>query len=456
MNRDVNEIIYSKRCNIYYNFHHQEQMKSIDKEIWNIAWPSIVSNITVPLLGLIDVTIVGHLGAATYIGAIAVGSMMFNLIYWVFGFLRMGTSGMTSQAYGANNRVETQLLLFRSLGVGIGISLLLLLLQTPIRQATFSLIHATPEVVSQATTYFHICIWGAPAMLGLYSLTGWFIGMQNSKLPMWIAISQNIVNIATSLCLVYLFKMKVEGVALGTLIAQYAGFIMAIFLYIKYYYKPSDICLLRGKTIWERGALIRFFQVNRDIFLRTLCLVSVTLFFTATGASKGEVILAVNTLLMQLFTLYSYIMDGFAYAGEALAGRYLGEGNRMRLQQSIRHLFAWGGMATLLFTLLYLIGGESFLNLLTNEQSVISASTDYFPWAVAIPIAGMAAFVWDGIYIGCTYTRGMLFSMLCATTIYFLLYFLFSNNLGNHALWLAFISYLLTRGIVQTLLSRRL
>lgn len=431
-------------------------MKSIDKQILAIALPAILSNITVPLLGLVDVTIVGHLGATAYIGAIAVGGMMFNLIYWVFGFLRMGTSGMTSQAYGANNCEETQMLLQRSLGVAMGIAGLLILAQVPIRQLTFAFIQTTPEVASLATTYFHICIWGAPAMLGLYSLTGWFIGMQNSKLPMWIAIGQNVVNIVTSLCLVYLCNMKVEGVALGTLIAQYAGFFMAVWLYVKHYYRHASTIFLPFKAVWKRSGMLRFFQVNRDIFLRTLCLVAVTLFFTSTGASQGEVILAVNTLLMQLFTLYSYIMDGFAFAGEALAGRYLGGGDREGLQQTIRHLFGWGGFATLCFTLLYIIGGEGFLSLLTNDSSVITASADYFPWAVAIPVAGMAAFVWDGIYIGCTYTRGMLLSMLCAATVYFLLYFLLNNSLGNHALWLAFISYLLIRGIVQALLSRRL
>lgn len=430
-------------------------MKIIDRQILHIALPAILSNITVPLLGLVDVAIVGHLGATSYIGAIAVGGMIFNLIYWIFGFLRMGTTGLTSQAYGANNKKEIGLLLQRSLGISFVIAGLFVCLQVPICQVALKLIQPSAEVQSLTTTYFHICIWGAPAMLGLYSLTGWFIGMQNSKIPMWIAICQNIVNIIASLCLVYLCGMKVEGVALGTLIAQYAGFGMAIALLLKHYRKDVNL-LYFTKKLWDKSALTRFFQVNRDIFLRTLCLVSVTLFFTATGAKQGEVILAVNTLLMQLFTLYSYIMDGFAFAGEALAGRYLGEGNRKELQQTIHHLFCWGGAVTLLFTLLYIIGGEGFLGLLTNEQSVITASIEYFPWAIAIPIAGMAAFVWDGIYIGCTYTRGMLLSMLCAATAYFLLYYLLHNSLGNHALWLAFISYLLIRGIAQTLLSHQL
>ena len=231
---------------------------------------------------------------------------------------------------------------------------------------------------------------------------------------------------------------------------------MGVVLLFKQYGKQCGSLLQLDKSVWAKAALMRFFQVNRDIFLRTLCLVAVTLFFTSTGASQGEVILAVNTLLMQLFTLYSYIMDGFAFAGEGLSGRYLGEGNRLGLQQTIRHLFGWGGIVTLLFTLLYIIGGEGFLGLLTNEQSVIAASAEYFPWAIAIPIAGMAAFVWDGIYIGCTYTRGMLLSMLCAATAYFLIYYALCSTLGNHALWLAFICYLLIRGIVQTILTRRL
>ena len=201
-------------------------MKHIDRQILQIALPSIVSNITVPLLGLIDVAIVGHLGSPAYIGAIAVGGMLFNIIYWIFGFLRMGTSGITSQAYGKRDLPEIVRLLMRSVGIGLAVALCLILLQVPIRQAAFLIIHPTAEVREMATLYFHICIWGAPAMLGLYGLTGWFIGMQNSRIPMYIAITQNIVNIIASLCLVYLCGMKVEGVALGTLIAQYAGFLM--------------------------------------------------------------------------------------------------------------------------------------------------------------------------------------------------------------------------------------
>ena len=442
-------------------------MKLRDKQILQIALPSIVSNITVPLLGLIDVAIVGHLGAAAYIGAIAVGGMLFNIIYWIFGFLRMGTSGMTSQAYGKRDLPEVVRLLIRSVGIGMIVACCLLLLQVPIRQAAFLVIHPTEKVRELATLYFHICIWGAPAMLGLYGLSGWYIGMQNSRIPMYIAITQNIVNIIASLSLVYLAGMKVEGVALGTLIAQYAGFLMGITLWMRHYGKLKKYVTVTKYTlritgdgpgagsIWQKEAMIRFFRVNRDIFLRTLCLVAVTLFFTSAGASQGVIILAVNTLLMQLFTLFSYVMDGFAYAGEALSGRYIGARNREAFMDTTRRLFAWGGAMAMFFTLVYALGGSAFLGLLTDDREVIAAADSYFYWALAIPVAGTAAFIWDGIFIGATATREMLLSMAVAAVSFFALYYGLRPLLGNHALWLAFLTYLLMRGLVQTALIRK-
>ena len=494
-------------------------MKPRDRQILQIALPSIVSNITVPLLGLIDVAIVGHLGSPAYIGAIAVGGMLFNIIYWIFGFLRMGTSGMTSQAFGKRDLPEVVRLLLRSVSIGLAVAFCLILLQTPIRQGAFLLIHPTDEVKEMATCYFHICIWGAPAMLGLYGLTGWFIGMQNSRIPMYIAITQNVVNIIASLGLVYLCGMKVEGVALGTLIAQYAGFLMGIVLWMHNYGRLKRFWEIKnyklkikggeGAGIWEKGAMFRFFQVNRDIFLRTLCLVAVTLFFTSAGASQGEIILAVNTLLMQLFTLFSYVMDGFAYAGEALSGRYIGARNReaftdtvrhlfgwgeiilavntllMQLftlfsyvmdgfayagealsgryigarnreafTDTVRHLFGWGAVIAVLFTLVYALGGNAFLGLLTDDKEVIAVADTYFYWALAVPAVGIAAFIWDGIFIGATATRGMLLSMAAAAVSFFILYYGLHPVLANHALWLAFLTYLLMRGVVQTGLSR--
>lgn len=422
-------------------------MSPTSQRILHIAIPSIISNITVPLLGLIDVTIVGHLGSASYIGAIAVGGMLFNMIYWIFGFLRMGTSGLTAQAYGAHDLQEVTRILLRSVGISLMLALALLVLQYPIRLIAFELIDTSDEVQQLATLYFHICIWGAPATLGLYGFSGWFIGMQNSRFPMFIAITQNIVNIAASLLFVFVFGMKVEGVALGTLIAQYAGLFMAYLLWLRYY-RPLRKYLSR-KKLFTRNAMKRLFQVNRDIFLRTLCLVAVTVFFTSTGAAYGDVVLAVNTLLMQLFTLFSYIMDGFAYAGEALTGKYIGAGNKQELHRTIRHLFGWGIALSIAFTLLYGIGGQGFLGLLTNDQSVIVASGDYFYWVLAIPLAGFSAFLLDGICIGTTSTNIMLKAMVIAAGSFFLIYYGLHHTLHNHALWLGFIVYLALRGLVQ-------
>lgn len=422
-------------------------MTRTDRQILHIALPSIVSNITVPLLGLIDVSIVGHLGAASYIGAIAVGGMLFNMIYWLFGFLRMGTGGLTAQAYGRHDLQEVTRILLRSLSISLLLSLALLLLQYPIRNIAFMCMDTSEEVRQLATLYFHICIWGAPATLGLYGFTGWYIGMQNSRFPMFIAITQNIVNIAASLFFVFVLKMKVEGVALGTLVAQYAGLGMACLLWLAYYRPLRKY--LRQKALFDRTKMKRFFQVNRDIFFRTLCLIAVTVFFTSTGAAYGDVVLAVNALLMQLFTLFSYFMDGFAYAGEALTGKYIGAKDNQSLRLTIRHLFKWGIALSLLFTLLYGAGGKSFLGLLTNDTSVISASEEYIYWVLAIPLAGFSAFLLDGICIGATATHLMLRSMLVASASFFLLYYGLHDTLGNHALWMAFIVYLALRGVVQ-------
>ena len=420
----------------------------MNRRILRLAIPSIISNITVPLLGLVDVAIVGHLGAASYIGAIAVGGMLFSMIYWVFGFLRMGTSGLAAQAFGRRNLDEVSLVFVRSLGIGIALGLCLVALQVPILSVAFQWVDTTDEVRRLASLYFSICVWGAPAVLGLYSFSGWFVGMQNSRFPMYIALVQNVVNIVASLAFVFIGKMGVAGVALGTLIAQYAGFLLALLLWMVYYGRLWP--RIRWAVVCEAEAMQAFFKLNRDIFLRTLCLVAVTVFFTSQGAREGEVVLAVNTLLMQLFTLFSYVMDGFAYAAEALTGRYVGAQNGNGLRRLVRVLFTWGAGLAIAFTLVYALGGESFLALLTNEPSVLVASRAYFGWAVAIPVAGVAAFLWDGIFVGATLSREMLRSMWIASASFFLVYFTLHPLLGNHALWIAFLSYLALRGIVQT------
>lgn len=425
-------------------------MTQINRKILHIALPAIVSNITVPLLGLVDVSIVGHLGDTAYIGAIAVGGMIFNVMYWLFGFLRMGTSGITSQSYGRRDLPEVVRLLVRSLGVGWAVAFLMILLQVPLRDFALFIMEPTESVRHYAELYFNILIWGAPATLGLYSFTGWFIGMQNSRLPMAIAITQNVVNIVASLVLVFCLGLKVEGVALGTLVAQYAGLFIAFGAWFSVYGRLRKYFCRIDLFSWSQ--MKGFLSVNRDIFLRTLCLISVMLFFTSAGSWQGETILAVNTLLMQFYMIFSYIMDGFAYAGEAISGKYYGAGNKVGLSAAVRHLFGWGAVMTVAFTLLYIIGGNAFLSLLTDDKIVIAAAGSYFYWAALIPLAGVAAFIWDGIYIGCTKTRGMLISMFFSAITFFAVYYSLRQSMDNHGLWLAFIMYMAMRGFMQTLI----
>lgn len=423
-------------------------MNHRDKQILKIALPAIVTNITVPLLGLVDTAIVGHMGNATYIGAIAVGSMVFNLVYWVFGFLRMGTSGLTAQARGRRDLQEMRSLLVRSQTVAMTIALLILLLQVPLRDVMLWLIGPTDDVRPLAVTYYHIVVWGAPAMLGLYGLSGWFIGMQNTRLPMVISISQNVVNIVASLALVYGLGMKVEGVALGTVVAQYAGLLMAMAMLVRYYRRYITIRLCSLKEF------IPFLRVNSDIFLRTLCLVAVNLYFTSAGARQGATILAVNALLLQLYLLFSYIMDGFAYAGEALCGRFWGARDNKAFREVVGRLFMWGAGMTVLFTTLYVVGGMPFLRLLTDEETVVQAAREYVWWAWLIPVAGVAAFVWDGIFIGITQTRGMLVSAGVASVVFLAGVVWLMPVMGNHGLWLSMLLYLAVRGIVQSVIFR--
>ena len=432
------------------------------KEILSLAIPSIVTNITVPLLGLVDVAIVGHMGDASYIGAIAVGTMMMNVICWLFGFLRMGTSGMTSQAYGRGDSKEAATILFQAIALGAAIGILFVLFQPLLLRLFLFFMRPSDEIRAFASVYFHVCVFGLPAALVMYGLTGWFIGMQDTRTPMTVSIFQNIVNIMTSLLLVYVFGMKVEGVALGTLTAQYSGLLLALYilrrkyashyqlLFSQFTLKPGDY-----SSFSYKHTLNRFFRVNRDIFLRTLFLVAVNAAFTSVGSRQGDVILAVNTLLFQFFTLYSYIMDGFAYAGEAICGKYYGAGNMPSFHACIRRLFAWGVIMTVVYTAAYYFGANDILHVLSNEQTVIDASEPYLLWVALIPVAGMGAFIWDGVFIGITDSRGMLLSCFVAAIVFAIILSLFFTTMGNHALWLALLSYLLARGVMQTMLFWR-
>lgn len=420
----------------------------MNHSILHIAVPSIISNITIPLLALVDTTIAGHLGAASYLGAIAVGGMIFNMAYWLFGFLRMGTGGLTAQAYGRGADTETQRVLFRSLALALGVGLALVVLQRPIVNTVFRFVEATPEVENMARTYFGILIWGAPAVLGLYSFTGWFLGMQNARIPMWTAIVQNVVNIGVSLSLVVGLHWKVEGVATGTLVAQYAGLAMAIALW-RLRFKACRWNEVRC-GLFQKTDLKKFFSVNRDIFLRTLCLIAVTTYFTSAGSAQGELALAANTLLMQFFVFFSYVMDGFAYAGEAIGGRCCGAHESTAFRHLTRALFLWGTVLVVLYTAVYAAFGTHIVSLLTDEADVVRTACAFLPFAVAVPIASFAAFLFDGLFIGSTATREMLLSMLCAMLLFFLIVGLFPAS--NTVLWSAFLVYLFSRGAVQAAL----
>ncbi|HZJ80817.1 MAG TPA: MATE family efflux transporter [Dysgonamonadaceae bacterium] len=425
----------------------------MDKKIFRLALPNIISNITVPLLGMIDIAIAGHLGSAIYIGAIALGSNIFNMVYWNFGFLRMSSSGFTAQAYGARNFGEAMNVLIRSLVVAIGFGLLILLLQVPIERIAVNFIKSGPETINNVQYYFRIAIWSAPAVLSMFAFNGWFIGMQNAKTPMVIAIINNVLNIVLSFTFVYGFDMKIKGIALGTVLSQVITLLITIGFWARYYGRLIKYIDL--KTILDTTALKSFLKVNSDTFIRTFMLTLVTTFFTFASSGMGDTILAVNALLMQFFMLFSYFMDGFAYAGEALTGRYIGAKNKMLLRYMIQRLFFWGFAVSAVSALLYTLFPNQILQILTDNQVVIDATKSYSFWTILIPITGFAAFLWDGIFIGATASKEMRNAMILSAISFFVCYYATKSFLGNNALWLSFILYLSVRGIIQTLWAKK-
>lgn len=418
----------------------------MNKSILKIAVPAILSNVIVPLLGLVDLTIAGHIGDAVTIGAVSVGATMFSLTYWNFGFLRMGTSGLTAQAFGARDRRQMSVMLFRSVALALLLGIAIVALQSPIRWLLLAAISPSEAVHTHASQYFSIIIWGAPATLATMSLTGWFIGMQNSTYPLAVSMVVNAVNIVCSLCFVFAMQLGFIGIPLGTLAAQWCGFILSAFFAARMMrketlgYAPRINEMLHG--------LGRFFSVNRDIFLRSLCVMAVMLFFTATGARSGNMTLAVNALFMQLYLLYSHFMDGFAYAGEALVGKYAGAADKRSLRRCVSHLFAWGWSLAAIFAFAYGVFNHEVMSLFSDKPEVVAFAAAYRWWIALAPIAGMAAFIWDGVFVGLTATRQMLLSLAGATAVYFTIYFLFPLADANDCLWTAFLAYLAVRGVI--------
>lgn len=429
----------------------------MNRNILSLAIPNIITNITVPLLGMVDTAIVGHITAGAsgedYIGAIAIGSMIFNIIYWNFGFLRMGTSGFTAQAYGADDKKEQMSILLRACTIALVAALALIVLQKPIGLLTEAFVENKNHALDLALEYFFIRIWAAPATLGMYALKGWFIGMQDSKTPMWISILINVLNIVFSYVFAIGLSMNIEGVALGTVIAQWGGLVVSVSIwFVKY---GSLRIFADWKEALQRSKMILFFKVNADIYLRTICLIAVTTYFTVASSSMPYPLLAVNTLLMQLFTLFSYFMDGFAYASESLCGRFKGANDRVNLAKCVKYILLWGAALSVLFTAVYFFFGSDILSILTNKTDVLAVCEEYKYWTLLIPLCGSVAFLYDGILIGMIETKLMRNAIFVATALFFALFFGFKNSLGNDALWIAFLTYLLARSVLMMILSRK-
>lgn len=426
----------------------------MNKRILNLAIPNIISNLTVPLVGFVDLALMGHQNSDVFIGAVSLGSMIFMFIYSGFGFLRMGTSGFTAQAYGERSFEKSMSALSRALLVAAGAASLMIILQNPLSWVIFKLIGGSADVEMYARRYFFIRIWAAPATLAIYSFTGWFLGMQNARSPMVIAITVNLLNVGFSIALVELFGMKARGVALGTLLAQYCGLILSIVLFTKFY----------GKIVkyWRREAMMqlvgfkRFFRVNSDILIRTLLLTGTIFYFNAKSAAFGDEILAVNSLLLQFLWIYSFFIDGFAFAAESLVGRYVGARHPQNLRKAVRMLFIWGIGISLPMTLVYHLGGDTILHILTDNQNVFDAAQPFQFWTALIPVITFAAFLWDGIYVGATASRTMRNAMILSSIAVFLPAFhLLEAPFGNHGLWFAMMVFMASRGIFLAIQARK-
>lgn len=427
---------------------------SMNKTILKLVIPNIISNITIPLLGLVDMILMGHLGSATYIGAIALGGTIFSVLYSFFSFLRAGTTGFTAQAYGSNDKTETIYSLYRSICIGIPIIILILTLQNPIAKISQFLLDGSDDVKSLALSYFYIRIWAAPANIMLYCLNGWFVGMQNTKSPMFIAILINVFNIIFSILFVIVLKQNVTGVALGTVLAQYSGLTLAIILLIKDYRKY--FIKIEKNILFDFKKIKRFFKVNTDLMIRSFLLIISIAFFTNQSAKLGDNILAINMILLQSFYIFSYFTDGFAYAGEALTGRFIGSKDAVSLKKTIKLLLIWGFSISIPFTILYGLFPSTFVKIISNDPNILEQIQPYYVYMIIIPIITFAAFIWDGIYIGATASKAVRNTMIIASIFVFLpAWYILVPLLENHGLWIAFLCFMLTRGIVMTLMAKK-
>ena len=426
-------------------FHH--------RPLFSLAIPMILSNISTPLLGLVDTAVMGHLDSEQYLASVALGSLIFGFVFWGFGFLRMGTTGLTAQALGKNKRPEMNAVLIRAFILALLISTILLLMQTWIAQCSFWLISSSPQVEQFARDYFDIRIWSTPATLSLYVLMGWFLGQQKVKIPLLVMLVSNLSNIALDLLFVYHFKMQVEGVALASLIAEYIGLTVALVI--------AFFILRKKKHIWpwhDIFCLNKFKSmliINSHIFLRTWCLIFSFAFFTAQGAKLGDVILAANAVLLNFQSFMAYALDGFAHAAEALVGKAFGAKNQIAYKQAVLTAALWSAVVAIVFSLIYWFFGKYIVNGLTGLANVRQMAYLYLPWLVAMPLVSFICYLFDGVFIGAMLTRQMRNTMMFSLFGVFLPVWYFTQALGNQGLWLALTAFMFARGFSMTFVFSR-
>lgn len=426
----------------------------MNKSILKLAIPNIISNITIPLLGLVDMILMGHIGSSVYIGAIALGGTIFSVLYSFFSFLRAGTTGFTAQAYGSKDNIETIYSLYRSISIGIPIIILILALQIPIANLSKILLDGSDDVKNLAITYFYVRIWAAPANILLYCLNGWFVGMQNTKIPMLIAIIINVFNIIFSIIFVLILNQDVKGVALGTVISQYCGLSLAIILLIKNY--KSYFIKIDKNILFDFSKIKRFFKVNTDLMIRSFLLIISIAFFTNQSAKLGDNILAINMILLQSFYIFSYFTDGFAYAGEALVGKFIGSNDRESLRKVIRLLLIWGFSISVPFTILYALFPSTFVRIISDNPEILSEVRPYYIYMIIIPLITFAAFIWDGIYIGATASKAIRNTMIISTIFIFIpAWYILTPLYSNHGLWCAFLCFMVARGAAMSVMAKK-
>lgn len=405
------------------------------RRVWRLAGPVILSNLTVPLLGAVDTAVVGHLPEPFYIGAVAVGAMIFNFLFWTFSFLRMGTTGLVAQAGGAGDADEVRAILARALMLAAVLGLLLIATQVPVSLVAFQLLEGSAEVEALAGDYLAIRIWSAPAALAGFAIFGWFIGVHNTRKALIVQIAMNGLNILLDLVFVIGFGWGVQGVAAATVVAEYAGLAIGIVLVL------GELKAVGGRWRWDligdAARLRRLVAVNVDIFLRSLFLLLASAYFTAQGAKQGDAILAANAVLQNFVHFLAFGLDGFAFAAEALVGRAVGAGDRARLRQAVRMTGIWALICALGYVVVYAVAHAVLIGLLTSQPEVIAATQRYLPWVLAAPLIAVWSYQLDGIFIGATRTADMRNCMAVSLVIFLVADWIFQPLLGNHGLWLA-------------------